>query len=76
MRISVEDIHKHKLLEKAKVTVLLDGKKCGHVIVADEDEGYVDRYVTNEDGRVQLEEDGSDAAQERVYGDVELILEG
>ena len=50
----------------------LDGKKISKVITADEEEGYIKRYKTDENGNCIRTSDGLDLETEELYGDVEI----
>lgn len=74
MRLSVEDMtgpdpEKAGLCVRAVIT--LDGVKVDYCIVADEEGGYVERFVTDEDGNVVPEGDG--IKTERLSGKVRTI---
>lgn len=56
-----------------KATVLLDGVLQGECVVADEEKGYISRYVIIENGRHKLGIDGEPEI-ETVHGKVEIVI--
>lgn len=56
------------------VRVFLNGVEISHVTAADEEERYIDRLCTDERGRPFLNKERTDAARERLAGDVRIEL--
>lgn len=56
------------------VKVFLDGVEQRHALTADVDDGFVDRYVSTEQGNIAVNPMRSEALQERVYGRVEIRI--
>lgn len=54
--------------------VLLDGVEQSFVITADEDRGYIVRYVRDQAGRLHLNEDRTEVVREQVSGAVRVDL--
>ena len=50
--------------------IFVDGKEVKYCTVADEEEGYVIKLKTDENGK--LVRDGDDVARERITGKVEI----
>lgn len=48
--------------------VMLDGEPVAHVIAYDCDEGWVQRFKPDENGRKQLNESGNGALEEVLHG--------
>jgi hypothetical protein len=74
MRLSVEDMtgpdpEKAGLCLRAIIT--LDGVKVDYCIVADDEAGYVERFVSDENGNVIAE--GDEMKTERLTGKVRII---
>ena len=74
MRISVSDLSRHPGLSKLQVS--LDGEEVSNVCFeADEDEGYVKVYLTDEDAhRLRDPNNPNKVAWEKREGEVKIFL--
>lgn len=77
MRLSVEDLEGDDP-EKARLciraVIMLNGVECGSgVIVADEEQGFIERYMMDENGQMVVTADNSEFVTEIVHGVVKII---
>ncbi len=70
MRLSILDHDPDYSPDAVLYRVYLDGEEIQGVVTADEEKGYVVRYITDEEGNVQLNGDEFDF--ETVFGEVRL----
>jgi len=71
MRLTIDEALERGLI--GKVEIYLDGQKIHHCIEADEEEGYVVRYLPNAEGRLYLDADGNPKVV-RESGKVEIRI--
>lgn len=56
--------------------VLLDGKEIKDVITADDERGYVLRYVRSLTGNIRVDYGAKKAITEELHGKVEIVMIG
>ncbi|MDQ9019902.1 hypothetical protein RFI02_02150 [Acinetobacter sichuanensis] len=71
MRLTVEDAEKQGLLGKVKVKV--DGQYVKGVTIADEEQGYIERFKYK-DGKVVINYNLEEAEREIIRGVVEIEI--
>lgn len=74
MRVSIDDEDARRLLVGAGVRIFLDGLELAQVISADEEARTIERYRTDERGRVLLKHDRTGAQRETLHGTVRIEL--
>lgn len=73
MRLTVEDAEKQGLLGKVKVKV--DGQYVKGATIADEEQGYIERFKYK-DGKVVINYDLEEAEREIIKGHVQIEIDG
>ena len=79
MRLSVSDLHEYdeeKLALCRRVVILVDGVQVKNCTEADEEEGFVTRFRTYENGEPIIlpgTESGKTIETETLYGNVQII---
>ena len=76
MRVTVDDLTADPELQRKfqGVRVLVDGIQHNHVIVADQEQGYIVKHKQNSDGSFALTEARDEIQTEKVQGRVEFML--
>lgn len=76
MRVTVDDLTANPELQRKfqGVRVLVDGIQHNHVIVADQEQGYIEKHKQNRDGSFALNEKRDEVLTEIIKGKVEFIF--
>ncbi|MGE8542643.1 MAG: hypothetical protein ACN6NX_15185 [Acinetobacter sp.] len=76
MRITVDDLTDTPELQRKfeGVRVLVDGVQHNHVIVADQEQGYIEKHKQNADGSLALNKKRNAFLTEIVRGKVEFMF--
>jgi hypothetical protein len=72
MRVDINDAEQRRLAIGQGVRVFLDGIELSCVIMADEEKRTVERYRTDERGKVMLNKDLTEALTETMHGTVRI----
>ncbi len=75
MRVTVNDLMSNPELQRKfqSVNVLVDGIQHNHVIVADQEQGYIEKFQQDEGGGIVLNAERDGALTEIIKGKVEFI---
>lgn len=76
MRVTVDDLTDDPVLQHKfqGVRVLVDGIQHNHVIVADQERGYIKKHKQNADGSFALNEKRDEILTEIIKGKVEFMF--
>lgn len=76
MRITVDDLTDNPELQCKfeGVRVLVDGVQHNHVIVADQEQGYIEKHKQNADGSIALNKKRDEFLTEIIKGKVEFMF--
>lgn len=76
MKVTVDDLTSNPELQRKfqGVRVLVDGIQHNHVIVADQEQGYIEKHKQNRDGSFALNEKRDEILTEIIKGKVEFIF--
>lgn len=76
MRITVDDLTDNPALQRKfeGVRVLVNGVQHNHVIVADQEQGYIEKHKQNADGSLALNKKRDAFLTEIVRGKVEFMF--
>ena len=76
MRVTVDDLTDDPELQRKfqGVRVLVDGIQHNHVIVADQEQGYIEKHKQNADGSLALNKKRDEILTEIIKGKVEFMF--
>ncbi|WP_445346231.1 hypothetical protein [Acinetobacter bohemicus] len=76
MRITVDDLSVNPALQKKfeGIRIMVDGVQHDHVVIADQEKGYIEKYKQNPDGSLALNKKGDAFLTEIVRGKVEFMF--
>lgn len=75
MRLTVDDVNRDPKRYVGKVSIFLNDHEVRNVLVADEEQGYIER-AKMENGKLVIDKGRGEVVREKLYGKVRVVIEG